>query len=194
MLCTSRKPSSRRILGECDLTIDVILSRRLQMKTSCAKLIKLMPFIVGLLGASYVHAQQPPAAARDFKWVNAPASLPEGAKMAMLQGDLAKPGAFSFQLKLPAGYQLKPQSSPAINRLFVISGALNFGTGEKFDSARTVPLYSGYAHWPSNGSYFAFTKEETVVEIEGVGPWVVNYVNAADDPSAKRRVSSAAVR
>jgi len=164
------------------------------MKTSYARLIKTIPLIVGLLGASYVHAQHAPAAASDLKWVNAPASLPEGARMAMLQGDLAKPGAFSFQLKLPAGYQLKPQSSPAINRLFVISGALNFGAGEKFDSARTVPLYSGYAHWPSNGAYFAFTKEETVVEIEGAGPWAVNYVNPADDPMAKKRLSSAADR
>lgn len=164
------------------------------MKTSCAKLIKLMPFIVGLLGASYVHAQQPPAAARDFKWVNAPASLPEGAKMAMLQGDLAKPGAFSFQLKLPAGYQLKPQSSPAIDRMIVVSGAFNVGAGEKFDHARTMPLYTGYVYWPGKSPYFAFTKEETVVQMEGVGPWAVNYVNAADDSIAQKRLSSSAIR
>jgi hypothetical protein len=164
------------------------------MKTSYAKLIKLMPFIVGLLGASYVHAQQAPAAASDLKWVNAPASLPQGAKMAMLQGDPAKPGAFVFRLKLPAGYQLKPQSSPAIDRMIVVSGAFNLGSGEKFDNARTIPLYTGYAHWPSKGRFFAFTKEETVVEIQGVGPWAVNYVNAADDPMAQKRLSSSAIR
>ena len=161
------------------------------MKTSCAKLIKLMPFIVGLLGAAYVHAQQVPAAASDFKWVNAPASLPQGAKMALLQGDPAKPGAFAFRLKLPAGYQLKPQSSPAIDRMIVVSGAFNVGAGEKFDYARTMPLYTGYAYWPGKSPYFAFTKEETVVEIQGAGPWAVNYVNAADDPTAKKRLSSA---
>lgn len=164
------------------------------MKTSCARFIRMMPFIVGLLGASYVHAQEAPAISGDLKWVNAPASLPAGAKVAMLQGDLAKPGAFAFRLKLPAGYELRPQSSPSVNRLFVISGALNFGAGEKFDSSRTIPLYAGYAHWPNNGAFFAFTKEETVVEIEGVGPWTVRYVNAADDPMATKRLSSAAAR
>lgn len=164
------------------------------MKTSSAKFIRMVPFVMVLLSFSAAHAQQAPATPGALKWVNAPASLPAGAKLAMLQGNLAKPGAFTFRLKLPAGYQLKPQSSPAVNRLYVVSGALNFGTGEKFDSERTMPLYTGYAHWPNNGSYFAFTKEETVIEIEGVGPWAVNYVNAADDPAKKQRVSQSTIR
>jgi len=164
------------------------------MKTSHTKFIKVLPFVLAVLGFSAAYAQQAPAASDALKWVNAPASLPAGAKVAILHGDLAKPGAFTFRLKLPAGYQLKPQSSSAINRMFVVSGALNFGAGEKFDDARTMPLYAGYAHWPNNGSYFAFTKEETVIEIEGVGPWAVNYVNPGDDPTKKQRVSSSAIR
>ena len=164
------------------------------MKTTYANLIKMAPFVIAALAFSAAHGQQAPAASDALKWSNAPASLPAGAKVAMLQGDLAKPGAFTFRLKLPAGYQLNPQSSPAISRLFVISGALNFGTGDKFDDARTMPLYSGYAHWPNNGSYFAYTKEETVIEVEGVGPWAINYVNPADDPMKKQRVSSSTIR
>lgn len=164
------------------------------MKTSYANFIRMVPFVMAVLALSAAHAQQAPATSDALKWIDAPVSLPAGAKAAMLQGELAKSGAFKFRLKLPAGYQLKPQSSPAINRLFVVSGALNFGTGDKFDNARTMPLYSGYAHWPNNGSYFAYTKEETVIEIEGVGPWAVNYVNPADDPLKKRRVSSSSTR
>lgn len=164
------------------------------MKTSYANLLKMVPFVIAVLGISVAHAQQAPATAEALKWVSAPPSLPAGAKVAILQGDPARSGAFTFRLKMPAGYQLQPQSSPAINRMFVVSGALNFGSGEKFDSARTLPLYAGYAHWPNNGAYFAFTKEETVIEIEGVGPWAVNYVNPADDPMKKQRVSQSAVR
>jgi len=154
----------------------------------------MLPLIVLAFGAPAAYAQGTAAAAVELKWVSAPASLPAGAKVAMLQGDLAKPGAFVFRLKLPAGYQLKPQSSPAIDRMIVVSGAFNLGTGEKFDNARTIPLYAGYAHWPNKGPFFAFTKQETVVEIEGVGPWAVNYVNAADDPIAQKRLSSSAIR
>jgi len=164
------------------------------MNTSYAKFFRMMPFVIAVLSVSSAHAQQATAASSDRKWVNGPASLPPGAKVAILQGDLAKPGALVFRLKLPAGYQLKPQSSPAIDRVMVISGAFNLGSGKKFDHARTIPLYAGYAHWPNKGPFFGFTKEETVVEIQGVGPWTVNYVNAADDPAKMRRVSSAAVR
>ena len=81
-----------------------------------------------------------------------------------------------------------------VDRMIIVSGAFNLGTGETFDSARTIPLYAGYAHWPNKGAFFAFTKEETVVEIQGVGPWAVNYLNAADDPMAQRRLSSSATR
>ena len=163
------------------------------MNTS-ATFFKMMLFVIAVLSISSAHAQQGTAGSIDLNWVNAPASLPAGAKLAMVQGDLAKPGTLVFRLKLPAGYQLKPQSSPAIDRIMVISGALYLGSGEKFDNARTIPLYTGYGHWPNNGPYFAFTKEETVVEIEGVGPWAVNYVNPTDDPMKTRRVSSAAIR
>lgn len=112
----------------------------------------------------------------------------------MLKGDLAKPGAFVFRMKLPAGYRLKPHSTSAIERIVVVSGTFNLGAGDKFDDARTIPLYAGYVHWLDQTPYFAYTSEETVLEIEGAGPFVVNYVSPADDPMNKKRVSSSAIR
>lgn len=164
------------------------------MKTSYATILKMMPFMVAALGVPAAHAEQTTAASSNLKWVKAPASLPTGAKVAMLQGDLAKSGALAFRLKLPAGSRVMPQSSPAIERIIVVSGALHLGTGQQFDSKRTIPLYQGYAHWPSNSPFFAFTKEETVLEIQGVGPWAVKYVNSADDPMAKKHLANSAVR
>jgi hypothetical protein len=34
-------------------------------------------------------------------------------------------------------------------------------------------------------NHFAWTKEETILQVHGVGPWAVNYVNPADDPRKK---------
>jgi hypothetical protein len=34
-------------------------------------------------------------------------------------------------------------------------------------------------------NHFLWTKEETTVQIHGVGPWVITYVNPADDPRKK---------
>jgi hypothetical protein len=155
------------------------------MKASRTKFIKIVPFVAGVLSVSYVHAQQVTPKSDGLKWVSAPASLPAGAKLAILKGDLAKHEAFAFRLKLPAGYQLKPQSSPAIDRMVVVSGTFNLGAGKKFDRARTIPMQTGYVHWPDQSPYFAFTKEETILQVEGVGPWAVKYVNPSDDPMRK---------
>jgi hypothetical protein len=148
------------------------------MKTSYAKFIGSLLFAIGVLSVSFVHA----ATSSDMKWVQAPASLPAGAKLAILTGDLGKPGPLAFRLKLPAGYQIKPQSSPALDRLTVVYGTFNFGSGQTFDKARTIPLSTGYEHWLDKSPYFGWTTEETVIQIEGAGPWTVSYVNPADDP------------
>jgi hypothetical protein len=165
-----------------------------QMNTPRAIFIKLMPFILGLLTVSFAWAQAGVPASGELKWGNAPASWPAGARVAMLKGNLAKAGPFAFRLKLPAGYRLRPQSSSAIQRIVVVSGALNLGSGNSFDEERTIPFYAGYVHLPDKSPYFAFTTEETVVEIEGTGPFAVTYVNPADDPANRKRISRSTTR
>jgi len=32
---------------------------------------------------------------------------------------------------------------------------------------------------------FGYTKEETVIQLHGVGPWGLTYLNPADDPRKK---------
>ncbi len=43
-------------------------------------------------------------------------------------------------------------------------------------------------------NHFAWNKEEVIVQLNGIGPWGVTYVNPADDPRKKvdwQRVQSA---
>jgi len=150
------------------------------MKTPYAKFNLIVPFFIGVLGVSLAHAEQVTATSDNVKWVNAPASLPQGAKIAIMEGDLGKPGALKFLLKFPAGYMLKPQSSPTLNRIMVISGNFNLGLGDKFDKSHTIPMRAGYMHWPHKSPFFAWTNEETIVEYEGVGPWAVTYAYSTD--------------
>ena len=35
---------------------------------------------------------------------------------------------------------------------------------------------------PKGHHHFAWAKGETVVQVHGVGPWAIVYVNPADDP------------
>ena len=71
----------------------------------------------------------------------------------------------------------------------MISGTFNMGTGDKLDAAKTNPLSAGsVAIMSPKTHHFAWTREETIVQVHGVGSWGINYVNPADDP---RKNSSA---
>jgi hypothetical protein len=35
---------------------------------------------------------------------------------------------------------------------------------------------------PPGAPMFGYTEEETVVQLQGIGPWGIDYLNPADDP------------
>ena len=93
---------------------------------------------------------------------------------------------FTFRLKLPADYKIPAHWHPAIEHVTVISGTFNMGTGDKLDATKTKALSAGsVAIMPPKTNHFAWTKEETVVQVHGVGPWGITYVDPADDPRKK---------
>jgi hypothetical protein len=121
----------------------------------------------------------------DLKWVDAK-PLPPGAKMAVIEGTLDKAVPFTFRVKFPADYKLPAHWHPAIEHVTVISGTYNFGTGDKFDKEKTkaLPPGSTVINQPKT-NHFTWTGEETEIQVHGVGPWGINYVNPADDPRKK---------
>jgi len=116
-------------------------------------------------------------------WKAGPASLPAGARLVVLEGDPTKEGPFTMRLKLPDGYRIPPHLHPKTERLTVISGTFNFGMGERFEekALRAMPAGS-YGFWPAGMKHFVSVKGETVVQLHGVGPWQIVYLNPADDP------------
>lgn len=121
---------------------------------------------------------------KELKWVDGPASLPAGAKMAVIEGDPKTPNAlFTLRVKLPANYKIMPHSHPADEHITVISGTFNMGMGETFDMKKATALAAGgFGVMPAKHTHFAFSKGETVIQLHGVGPWAINYVNPSDDP------------
>jgi len=125
--------------------------------------------------------------ADDVKWVDAPPSIPPGAKAAILDGDPKKEGVFTMRLKLPAGYKLPPHWHPGDERVTVISGCFELGLGEKFDTSKAKKLSVGsYFSLPPKTPHFALVSEETVVQLSTLGPWSLTYVNPDDDPRKGR--------
>jgi quercetin dioxygenase-like cupin family protein len=118
---------------------------------------------------------------------DAPGSLPPGAKVAILDGDPTKPGPFVMRARLPDGYKIPPHTHPQAERMTVLSGSLRLGMGDTFDPKHATELTPGtYAALPPGMKHFAWAEGETVIQVHGEGPWVIEYVNPADDPRKKR--------
>jgi hypothetical protein len=119
-------------------------------------------------------------------WGPGPPSLPSGAKAAVLEGDPKVAGPFTMRLSFPDGYRIPAHSHPAIERVTVIEGTFRVGMGDKFDASALTPLPAGtFAALQPGTRHFAQAQGKTVVQLNGVGPWKLNYVNPADDPRQK---------
>lgn len=117
------------------------------------------------------------------QWGPAPAMLPAGAKVAVLDGDPSKPGLFTMRLSLPDGYRIAPHFHPADEHVTVISGQLQVGMGDRFDASKLSILPAGaFGMIPAAMHHFAQAKGATVLQLHGTGPWKLIYVNPADQP------------
>jgi quercetin dioxygenase-like cupin family protein len=112
--------------------------------------------------------------------------LPSGAQVAVLDGDPFKPGFYSIRLKMPDGYKVAPHWHPTDENIIVVQGVFKLGSGDTYGDSATHALPAGsFAKMPKQAHHFAGAKGETIVQIYGSGPFVVNYINPADDPSRK---------
>jgi Domain of unknown function (DUF4437) len=121
----------------------------------------------------------------DLKWSEAPAGLPAGGKLAVLNGDPTQSGPFTVRLKSPAGYKIMPHTHPTAERVTIISGGLRIGVGEKFDDPTQEMGPGSYVVLPANMAHFVKGGKESIVQIDSEGPFQINYVNPADDPRNK---------
>ena len=121
-----------------------------------------------------------------IKWGPAPPSLPPGAQLAVLVGSPAKEGPFVLRLKFPAGFVVPPHRHSKDEMVTVISGQFSVTGGEKLDRAAAKMLVAGsFFHLPAGMAHYAIAASETVVQINGVGPFDITYIDPKDDPRNK---------
>lgn len=126
--------------------------------------------------------------AGDLKWGPGPDSLPPGTQMAVVDGDPGKAGVpFTIRAKLPDGYKVPPHFHPTDENVTVLAGSLSIGMGNKWDEASMKALGPhGFARLPKGMHHSAMAKGATEIQVHGVGPFAVTYVNRADDPRTKK--------
>jgi quercetin dioxygenase-like cupin family protein len=121
-----------------------------------------------------------------IQWGPFPAGGP-GAQLAVVFGDPGKTGPFIIRIKTPDGFRIPPHWHPMDEHITVISGTLALGMGEKFAEKALQDLPAGsYARMPKKMPHFGQSRGETVVQVGGMGPFKVIYVNPADDPLKKK--------
>ena len=145
----------------------------------------LLVLVVGVMPglAQQSHVLVTPDA---LKWVDPP-TFP-GAKLAIVQGDPGKEGLFVYRVKLLANFKIAPHFHKAGENVTVLSGVFYVGMGEVFDQKAATEMKVGsFVGIPATHRHFAFAgPEETLIQVHGVGPTDITFVNAADDPRNKK--------
>ena len=81
---------------------------------------------------------------------------------------------------------IAPHWHPTDEHVTVVSGTFALGMGDKFDKKQMKELPAGgYALLPAQMRHFAYAKTDAIVQVHGMGPFALTYVNPADDPSKR---------
>ena len=120
-------------------------------------------------------------------WGDPPPVLAPGARMAVLSGNPNGTGEFVVRLKMPDGYKIMPHWHPTQEDVTVISGELRAAMGDKWDDSKLQGLTPGsFAAMPARQRHYVMARGDTEVQVNGMGPFKLTYVNPADDPSKKK--------
>lgn len=122
------------------------------------------------------------------KWKPAPAALPRGIEISIVMGDPDKPGPFVLRLKIPPATTIAPHTHATDETVTLLTGSLVHDMGEKVVESRGEPFREGgFLYLPANMPHSLWTKDQpAVIQVNGTGPFGLNYVNPSDDPSKAR--------
>ena len=148
----------------------------------------------GMVTASVTRADSPTKGtsfisvkASEIKWADAP-SVGPGAKIAVIEGKLKAAAPFTMRLMLPPNLKVGVHTHPAVERVTVLSGTFYFAIGDKYEPAKAAAYQRGDGFMvPIGMPMFGYTKNEaSIIQIHGVGPWGLHYLDPADAPKKKK--------
>jgi len=122
-----------------------------------------------------------------MQWVPSP-RLPKGTLVSIVYGDPRKEGHYIILARMPDGYSIPAHWHNQVENVTVISGTFNVGMGDKLDKTKGEAL--GPGGFFSSGSrmhHYAWTTGETLLQVTGMGPFDVIYIDPKDDPANAAR-------
>jgi hypothetical protein len=120
------------------------------------------------------------------QWQPAPPFLPEGAQIAVLEGNPAEKGAVVLRLKFPSNYAIPPHWHTMTELITVMAGDFHIGAGDRLDKAASETLTTaGFVSLPAKMHHYAWTRNGATVQLNLEGPFDIFYINASEDPQKK---------
>ena len=131
------------------------------------------------------------------KWGDVPAAALVGTpsvemggtlRVAIIQGDPMTAGrSYTLRLSCTDGLKIAPHWHPTTENVTVVKGAAAVGMGSKWDDAalKEMPTGSFFTAGPKM-VHFAQCKGDTVLQVHGIAPFIVNFVGPDDSPAAKK--------
>ena len=143
--------------------------------------------IIGLsLVATGVYSQEKKEGAEahkivhfgDLKWT----PIMKGCDLAGVSGDSNAEGApFVLRIRCADGTKVPAHWHPTDENLTVLKGTFLVGMGETFEEAKLQTMNVGnFLTMPKEMRHFAICKGETIVQVHGMGPFKVNWVNPSE--------------
>jgi len=142
-------------------------------------------------------ARSAPVMPGSEQWMDIPAAALVGTpsvemggtvKIAILQGDPMTAGrSYTLRLSCTDGTKIAPHWHPTTENVTVIKGTFLLGMGPKWDDAtmKEIPV-GGFASAPAQMRHYAQCKGDCVVQVNGIAPFVVNFVGPDDPDPAKK--------
>ena len=131
------------------------------------------------------------------KWGEVPAAALVGTpsvemggtlRLAVIQGDPTKAGGtYTLRLSCTDGLKIAPHWHPARENVTVVKGTAAVGMGSKWDDValKDVPSGGFFSAGPQM-RHFAQCKGDTILQVHGIGPFVVNFVSPDESELPKK--------
>jgi quercetin dioxygenase-like cupin family protein len=134
-------------------------------------------------GAKTPKAEAVSINAADLKWGDAPPVFPKGAQLSVLHGNPFGKEIFALRFKMPDGYRIPPHWHTQAEELTILSGTFILHMGDTMDSPAHALAAGAYHYLPAKMHHSAEAKGDVVLELHGMGPFDIHYLNPADDPT-----------
>jgi quercetin dioxygenase-like cupin family protein len=121
--------------------------------------------------------------ARELKWGDAPPAFERGAQAVVLSGDPGKAGLFVLRLKAPAGYRIANHWHPTDEHVTLLEGDVSLRMDDATQAHTLAP--GAYVLLPAHMHHAVTTRGGMTVQVSGMGPFALTYVDPKDDPRTR---------